>query len=209
MAGWEGTGCLGFLLQIFQEHPLQKNYQHDVLTTPKPQAALPNTALLSLVLMAGTFFLAMMLRKFKNSSYFPGKVSTPSPPVLAFTAPSSSKASAFPVPSFPLLTLDSYFQFQAPLAPSSLRILPLRQFLSQHIQAEDPSGEPRIVLRRGWKSCGAGVRRGQGDKGDRYVEAQDRLSDVDGPPEKSGHLLVKMGQEWGHVEGGRWEATGY
>lgn len=148
MDGWEGTGCLGFLLQIFEEHPLQKNYDHDVLTTPKPQAALPNTALLSLVLMAGTFFLAIMLRKFKNSSFFPGKVSTPSPPVLTFTAPSNSKAlaSAFPVPSFPLLTLDSHFQFQALLAPSSLRILPLRQSLSQHIQAEDPSGETRIVL---------------------------------------------------------------
>uniref|UniRef100_A0A8B9YTK0 Anion exchange protein n=1 Tax=Bos mutus grunniens TaxID=30521 RepID=A0A8B9YTK0_BOSMU len=62
------------LVTIFQDHPLQKNYDHDVLTTPKPQAALPNTALLSLVLMAGTFFLAMMLRKFKNSSYFPGKL---------------------------------------------------------------------------------------------------------------------------------------
>ncbi|XP_060251690.1 band 3 anion transport protein isoform X1 [Ovis aries] len=62
------------LVTIFQEHPLQKNYDHDVLTTPKPQAALPNTALLSLVLMAGTFFLAMMLRKFKNSSFFPGKL---------------------------------------------------------------------------------------------------------------------------------------
>ncbi|XP_055253585.1 band 3 anion transport protein [Moschus berezovskii] len=62
------------LVTIFQEHPLQKNYIHDVVTTPKPQAALPNTALLSLVLMAGTFFLAMMLRKFKNSSYFPGRL---------------------------------------------------------------------------------------------------------------------------------------
>ena len=51
---------------------------------------------------------------------------------------------------------------------------------------------------------------GQGDrKGGRYVEAQDRSLDVDGPPEKSGCLLVKMGQEWGHVEGGRWDATGH
>lgn len=62
-------------------------------TVPKPQAPLPNTALLSLVLMAGTFFLAMILRKFKNSSYFPGWVSTPSPhPALAYTALSQSKA---------------------------------------------------------------------------------------------------------------------
>lgn len=74
----------GFLLQIFQAHPLQPHYRHNV--TKEPQGPLPNTALLSLVLMAGTFFFAMMLRKFKNSSYFPGKVSTSSPPALAYTA---------------------------------------------------------------------------------------------------------------------------
>uniref|UniRef100_A0A3Q0T1C7 Anion exchange protein n=1 Tax=Amphilophus citrinellus TaxID=61819 RepID=A0A3Q0T1C7_AMPCI len=34
----------------------------------------PNTALLSLVLMAGTFFIAFYLRKFKNSAFFPGRV---------------------------------------------------------------------------------------------------------------------------------------
>ncbi|KAM5310152.1 band 3 anion transport protein isoform 2-T2 [Glossophaga mutica] len=62
------------LFKIFQDHPLQKHYIHNVTIEPKPQAALPNTALLSLVLMAGTFFFAMMLRKFKNSSYFPGKL---------------------------------------------------------------------------------------------------------------------------------------
>ncbi|XP_008147490.2 band 3 anion transport protein [Eptesicus fuscus] len=62
------------LIKIFQSHPLQKHYKHNVTTDPKPQDPLPNTALLSLVLMAGTFFLAMTLRKFKNSSYFPGKL---------------------------------------------------------------------------------------------------------------------------------------
>ncbi|XP_054988342.1 band 3 anion transport protein [Sorex araneus] len=62
------------LIKIFQDHPLQKNYDHNVNVIPKPEAPLPNTALLSLVLMAGTFFLAMTLRKFKNSSYFPGKL---------------------------------------------------------------------------------------------------------------------------------------
>lgn len=76
MDGWEERGCLGFLLQIFQDHPLLENYDHNVTRIPKPQAPLPNTALLSLVLMAGTFLFAMTLRKFKNSSYFPGKVST-------------------------------------------------------------------------------------------------------------------------------------
>lgn len=62
------------LIKIFQDHPLQLRYDHNVVMKPKPQAPLPNTALLSLVLMAGTFFFAMMLRKFKNSSYFPGKL---------------------------------------------------------------------------------------------------------------------------------------
>ncbi|XP_070249018.1 band 3 anion transport protein [Myotis yumanensis] len=62
------------LIKIFQSHPLQKHYKHNVTIDPKPQDPLPNTALLSLVLMAGTFFLAMTLRKFKNSSYFPGKL---------------------------------------------------------------------------------------------------------------------------------------
>ncbi|KAL0156394.1 hypothetical protein M9458_047640, partial [Cirrhinus mrigala] len=33
----------------------------------------PNTALLSLVLMSGTFFIAYYLRKFKNSAFFPGR----------------------------------------------------------------------------------------------------------------------------------------
>lgn len=61
------------LIKIFQDYPLQQNYSH-VVMKPKPQGPLPNTALFSLVLMAGTFILAMMLRKFKNSTYFPGKL---------------------------------------------------------------------------------------------------------------------------------------
>uniref|UniRef100_A0A8C0KCW0 Anion exchange protein n=1 Tax=Canis lupus dingo TaxID=286419 RepID=A0A8C0KCW0_CANLU len=62
------------LIKIFQDHPLQRYYDYNMTIIPKPQGPLPNTALLSLVLMAGTFFFAMMLRKFKNSSYFPGKL---------------------------------------------------------------------------------------------------------------------------------------
>ncbi|KAF5924500.1 hypothetical protein HPG69_018901 [Diceros bicornis minor] len=62
------------LVKIFQKHPLRKNYTQNVVIDPEPQDPLPNTALLSLVLMAGTFFLAMVLRRFKNSSYFPGKL---------------------------------------------------------------------------------------------------------------------------------------
>ncbi|XP_075846649.1 band 3 anion transport protein [Microtus pennsylvanicus] len=61
------------LIKIFQDYPLQQIYT-PVVMKPKPLGPVPNTALLSLVLMAGTFFLAMMLRKFKNSTYFPGKL---------------------------------------------------------------------------------------------------------------------------------------
>lgn len=81
-------------LQIFQDYPLQQSYAL-VVMKPKPQGPVPNTALFSLVLMAGTFLLAMMLRKFKNSTYFPGKVSTP----LTFT--NRSFFSALNSPSHP------------------------------------------------------------------------------------------------------------
>ncbi|KAJ6660693.1 hypothetical protein lerEdw1_017690 [Lerista edwardsae] len=63
------------LIKIFKEHPLKPWYKHTVNSTawppPPPQ---PNTALLSLILMAGTFFIAFFLRKFKNSGFFPGKL---------------------------------------------------------------------------------------------------------------------------------------
>ncbi|CAO2645553.1 Band 3 anion transport protein [Lemmus lemmus] len=61
------------LIKIFQDYPLQQTYA-PVVMKPKPLGPVPNTALFSLVLMAGTFLLAMMLRKFKNSTYFPGKL---------------------------------------------------------------------------------------------------------------------------------------
>ncbi|XP_077473107.1 anion exchange protein 3 [Stigmatopora argus] len=63
------------LLKVFQEHPLMSWYpglptlppeQHDIQNQP-------NTALLSLVLMMGTFFLAFFLRKFRNSRFLGGK----------------------------------------------------------------------------------------------------------------------------------------
>ncbi|XP_051496264.1 band 3 anion transport protein isoform X4 [Apus apus] len=60
------------LVTIFSQHPLKKHYGDEHLLNPKLPK--PNTALLSLVLMAGTFFLAFFLRKFKNSAYLPGKV---------------------------------------------------------------------------------------------------------------------------------------
>ncbi|NWI08324.1 B3A2 protein, partial [Crypturellus soui] len=80
------------LAKIFQEHPLHgclKANGSDGEPAGNASAALgngtwgrsvhkvtgqPNTALLSLVLMAGTFFLALFLRKFKNSRFFPGRI---------------------------------------------------------------------------------------------------------------------------------------
>ncbi|KAM3604137.1 uncharacterized protein V6R79_006962 [Siganus canaliculatus] len=74
------------LIKIFQEHPLQNCFRenHTVSLSLCNQTAAagnpgkvvgePNTALLSLVLMAGTYFIAFYLRKFKNSSFFPGRL---------------------------------------------------------------------------------------------------------------------------------------
>uniref|UniRef100_A0AAR2IS98 Anion exchange protein n=1 Tax=Pygocentrus nattereri TaxID=42514 RepID=A0AAR2IS98_PYGNA len=86
------------LIKVFQEHPLQRCFcgngsvvnESEISSvenfTWSPQAANsssavkvkmeaePNTALLSLVLMSGTFFIAFYLRKFKNSAFFPGRL---------------------------------------------------------------------------------------------------------------------------------------
>ncbi|KAI2660873.1 Anion exchange protein 3 [Labeo rohita] len=71
---------------VFQEHPLMKSYPtapvlpafqpidppgHSVIGEPILNQ--PNTALLSLVLMMGTFFVAFFLRKFRNSRFLGGK----------------------------------------------------------------------------------------------------------------------------------------
>lgn len=83
---WFFLLCVG-LFQIFQEHPLQNCYHGNNTVSPSlcnytaagnPGKVVgePNTALLSFVLMAGTYFIAFYLRKFKNSSFFPGRVST-------------------------------------------------------------------------------------------------------------------------------------
>ncbi|XP_031469674.1 anion exchange protein 2 isoform X2 [Phasianus colchicus] len=74
--------------KIFQEHPLHGCAQPNGTAWSNGTAApngtaqrgatkvtgQPNTALLSLVLMAGTFFIAFFLRKFKNSRFFPGRI---------------------------------------------------------------------------------------------------------------------------------------
>ncbi|XP_043923523.1 anion exchange protein 2 isoform X2 [Protopterus annectens] len=77
------------LVKIFKEHPLQNCgsepngtainntttfYSNTTESTPTKITGQPNTALLSLVLMAGTFFIAFFLRKFKNSRFFPGRI---------------------------------------------------------------------------------------------------------------------------------------
>ncbi|XP_075033381.1 band 3 anion transport protein isoform X2 [Mixophyes fleayi] len=60
------------LVKIFKAHPLQGHYNESTVhNADYPQ---PNTALLSLVLMCGAFFIAYFLRQFKNSSFFPGKL---------------------------------------------------------------------------------------------------------------------------------------
>ncbi|KAF1631192.1 Anion exchange protein 2, partial [Eudyptes filholi] len=93
-AGTGRTDLSIVLLQIFQEHPLHgclqangtgaeaeawRNTSAAPTNSTAGRAAAkvtgqPNTALLSLVLMAGTFFIAFFLRKFKNSRFFPGRI---------------------------------------------------------------------------------------------------------------------------------------
>ncbi|XP_076829775.1 anion exchange protein 2a isoform X1 [Brachyhypopomus gauderio] len=67
--------------KIFKDHPLRPcNISEENATysgPAEPPAKVlnqPNTALLSLVLMSGTFFIAFYLRKFKNSAFFPGRL---------------------------------------------------------------------------------------------------------------------------------------
>uniref|UniRef100_A0A4W6FCN8 Anion exchange protein n=1 Tax=Lates calcarifer TaxID=8187 RepID=A0A4W6FCN8_LATCA len=67
------------LIKVFKEHPLMAMYPTDstlatgLRDTDGPIFNQPNTALLSLVLMMGTFFVAFFLRKFRNSRFLGGK----------------------------------------------------------------------------------------------------------------------------------------
>ncbi|XP_062258870.1 anion exchange protein 3 [Platichthys flesus] len=66
------------LIKVFKEHPLMALYTSDwtpdtLLHEDGPVFNQPNTALLSLVLMLGTFFVAFFLRKFRNSRFLGGK----------------------------------------------------------------------------------------------------------------------------------------
>ncbi|XP_062382111.1 anion exchange protein 2a [Sardina pilchardus] len=79
------------LIKIFQDNPLKRCYTDNstmesanatslnssissLISNPGKTLGEPNTALLSLVLMLGTFFIAFYLRKFKNSAFFPGSL---------------------------------------------------------------------------------------------------------------------------------------
>uniref|UniRef100_A0A672HA12 Solute carrier family 4 member 1a (Diego blood group) n=1 Tax=Salarias fasciatus TaxID=181472 RepID=A0A672HA12_SALFA len=57
------------LIKIFKAHPLILNYDHLNDTIERPY---PNTALLSMCLMFGCFFIAYFLRQFKGGHYLPG-----------------------------------------------------------------------------------------------------------------------------------------
>ncbi|XP_051937949.1 anion exchange protein 3 isoform X1 [Hippocampus zosterae] len=63
------------LIKVFREHPLMAWYPGDATPPSELQDVQnqPNTALLSLVLMMGTFFVAFFLRKFRNSRFLGGK----------------------------------------------------------------------------------------------------------------------------------------
>lgn len=64
------------VFKVFREHPLMAVYSsEDPLLDDQygPIYNQPNTALLSLVLMMGTFFVAFFLRKFRNSRFLGGK----------------------------------------------------------------------------------------------------------------------------------------
>ncbi|KAJ4933029.1 hypothetical protein JOQ06_029867, partial [Pogonophryne albipinna] len=64
------------LFKVFREHPLMATYSSDPNSAEEVNDHLlnqPNTALLSFVLMIGTFFVAFFLRKLRNSRFLGGK----------------------------------------------------------------------------------------------------------------------------------------
>ncbi|XP_075886703.1 anion exchange protein 3 isoform X1 [Nelusetta ayraudi] len=62
------------LIKVFKEHPLMSKYPTTSTGTHIEYVInQPNTSLLSLVLMIGTFFLAFFLRKLRNSRFLGGK----------------------------------------------------------------------------------------------------------------------------------------
>uniref|UniRef100_A0AAQ4S301 Anion exchange protein n=1 Tax=Gasterosteus aculeatus aculeatus TaxID=481459 RepID=A0AAQ4S301_GASAC len=63
------------LIKVSSPHPLPTSFHCDRLICRKElERAYPNTALLSMCLMFGCFFIAYFLRHFKNGHYFPGPI---------------------------------------------------------------------------------------------------------------------------------------
>uniref|UniRef100_A0A8C5C5S9 Anion exchange protein n=1 Tax=Gadus morhua TaxID=8049 RepID=A0A8C5C5S9_GADMO len=64
--------------RTFRTHPLRRRYDNGTgnttVTKVMVNPAYPNTALLSMCLMLGCFFIAFFLRQFKNGTFLPGKV---------------------------------------------------------------------------------------------------------------------------------------
>ncbi|KAG7334851.1 hypothetical protein KOW79_001447 [Hemibagrus wyckioides] len=63
------------LFKIFQAHPLKLTYPHPTDNSTKASGGpYANTALLSMCLMLGCFFIAFFFRQFKNSIFLPGPI---------------------------------------------------------------------------------------------------------------------------------------
>ncbi len=74
-----------YYMQIFSEHPLVKVdvYCNDYGTSPT--TVKPNAALMSAILMFGTFFIAYFLKMFRNGKYLGRTVSLRIPQPVLYT----------------------------------------------------------------------------------------------------------------------------
>jgi len=61
-------------LQVFEENPLKKTYSASEDSSEVGVKGQPNTALLSTIMVLGTFLVAFYLRKFRTSYFFGKKV---------------------------------------------------------------------------------------------------------------------------------------
>lgn len=61
-------------LQVFEENPLKKTYSASEESSEYVVKGQPNTALLSTIMVLGTFLIAFYLRKFRTSYFFGKKV---------------------------------------------------------------------------------------------------------------------------------------
>ena len=61
-------------LQVFEENPLKKTYSASEESSEVVVKGQPNTALLSTIMVLGTFLVAFYLRKFRTSYFFGKKV---------------------------------------------------------------------------------------------------------------------------------------